>query len=322
MDYYVLRLHHHLEDFAVDLLQDDLASLGFESFETESSVLYDYIPAKGYVSGKELVDALLDSVVGIDSLEDALIPDQDWNAVWESQYDPVRFGNFCFVHAPFHEPSKDVLYNIEIEPKMSFGTAHHPTTALMIRFLEERPPCGERVLDMGCGTAVLAVLAAMQGAKAVVGIDIDEWAYRNAVENVSRNGFSPEAWPEGSIGNIGEVLPALSVQEGTDGRPSPADRKESGMGRLGPEHFAIVQGDASLLENVSFDRILANINRNILLRDIGRYAGCLRPGGLLYLSGFYLKDMELLEQECNGYRLFYRRHLSQESWAAMEFYKK
>ena len=66
----------------------------------------------------------------------------------------------------------------------------------------------------------------------------------------------------------------------------------------------------------------ANINRNILLRDIGRYAGCLRPGGLLYLSGFYLKDMELLEQECNGYRLFYRRHLSQESWAAMEFYKK
>lgn len=297
MNYYELRLQHHLEDFAVDLLQDDLATLGFESFETEEALLKAYIPAKEYEARKAEIDALLESITEIESRADELIPDQDWNAVWESQYEPVRFGDFCFVHAPFHAPIEEVRYNIEIEPKMSFGTAHHPTTSLMIRFLEENPPQGEDVLDMGCGTAVLGILAAMQGARSVDCIDIDEWAYRNAVENAIRNGFAAESFPEGTVGNIG------------------------GLGNHEPR-FRVFQGDAGLLDGARYDRIIANINRNILLRDMSRYAGCLRAGGLLYLSGFYLQDMEMLEQECNAHRLFYRKHLALDSWAAMEFYKK
>ncbi len=310
MNYYVVCLHHHLEDFAVDLLQDDLASLGFESFETEEALLKAYIPAKEYDDRKSDIDALLASVAEVEDRTDELIPDRDWNAVWESQYDPVRFGNFCLVHAPFHEPSKDVLYNIEIEPKMSFGTAHHPTTSLMIRFLEENPPKGEDVLDMGCGTAVLGILAAMQGAGSVDCIDIDEWAYRNAVENAIRNGFAAEAFPGGTVLNIGSL-----------GRQEVMQAMESSKACHKPR-FRVFQGDAGLLEGARYDRIVANINRNILLRDMSRYADCLQAGGLLYLSGFYLQDMELLEQECNAHRLFYRKHLVTDSWTAIEFYKK
>lgn len=303
MNYYELRLQHHLEDFAVDLLQDDLASLGFESFETEDGVFKAYAPAKEYEARKAEIDALLEPITEIESREDELIPDQDWNAVWESQYEPVRFGDFCFVHAPFHTPLKEVRYNIEIEPKMSFGTAHHPTTSLMIRFLEENPPQGESVLDMGCGTAVLGILAAMQGAVSVDCIDIDEWAYRNAAENAVRNGFPALVYPEGSVQNIGALSERLSS--------------------IVPDvRFRVFQGDAALLEGGRFDRIMANINRNILLRDMSHYADCLQNGGLLYLSGFYLQDMEMLEQECNAHRLFYRRHLASDAWVAMEFIKK
>lgn len=314
MDYYVLRLRHHLEQVAEDLLVDDLAALGFESFETEEGRLAAYIPAKAYGEKRQEIDGLLAGLSAIESRHEELIPDQDWNAVWESQYEPVRFGDFCFVHAPFHQALPEVEYNVEIEPKMSFGTAHHPTTALMIKFLEENPPQGEAVLDMGCGTAVLGILAAMQGARSVYAIDIDEWAYRNAVENAARNGFSPESYPHGRVRNLGEVPDSSFVDS-----PSPASRTPFSAGKA---CFRVFEGDAALLEGGVFDRILANINRNILLRDIERYSACLQKGGLLYLSGFYLQDMAMIEQECNARRLFYRRHLAEESWVAMEFIKK
>ena len=296
MNYYSVRLEHSLSEIETDLLTDDLAGLGFESFEsdgaesahTESAratqTLTAYIPAPAYGVARADIDTLLqDCGEKIITRTDTLIPDKDWNAEWEKSYTPVRFGDFCYVHAPFHQPLAQVRYNIEIEPKMSFGTAHHPTTSLMIRFLESEPPAGKRVLDMGCGTGVLGILSGMQGAESVLGIDIDEWAYRNALENVARNGLS--------------------------------------------ERMRIEQGDASNLQGREFDVILANINRNILLRDTAVYAACLPVGGVLYLSGFYRQDMDLLEKECNAHRLFYQKHIEKqdaggETWAAMKFLKK
>ena len=119
------------------------------------------------------------------------LPDKDWNEEWEKQHQPVLVeagnGKRIWVRAPFHEHRANVDYEIEIEPKMSFGTAHHATTYMMLSYVAELPMEGLRVLDMGCGTAVLGILAKMRGAAYVEGIDIDEWAYNNAIENVQRN---------------------------------------------------------------------------------------------------------------------------------------
>ncbi|MEG1763029.1 MAG: 50S ribosomal protein L11 methyltransferase [Bacteroidales bacterium] len=205
------------------------------------------------------------------------IKDENWNAVWESQYEPVLFGNYCFVHAPFHAPRKDVKYNIEIEPKMSFGTAHHPTTALIIEYISKEPLQGKRLLDMGCGTGVLAILASKEGASSVDAIDNDVWAYENTLENIERN-----------------HTPTIHVE----------------------------MGDASNLQAKEYDYIIANINRNILLRDITHYAACLPTGGILLLSGFYQEDIAKLEVECNKHRLFYVDYKTREKWAALKFIKK
>lgn len=282
MDYVSVCLRHALEQVPLDLLVDALGQAGFESFETEEGVLTAYIRHPDYERNKAEIEAVLAEYGPFAGREDTVIQDQDWNAVWESSYQPVRFDDFCFVHAPFHEPLREVKYNIRIEPKMSFGTAHHPTTALMIKFLQENPPMGEQVLDMGCGTGVLGILAAMQGAKSVTGIDVDEWAYRNALENVQANGFSEQ----------------------------------------GACPFSIRLGDARLLSGMKFDRIIANINRNILVGDMEAYSSALKAGGSLYLSGFYLDDMEIIERACNAHRLFYKQHHSQDNWAAMRFIKK
>lgn len=117
------------------------------------------------------------------------IEDQDWNRLWEENFTPIVVDGRIQVRAGFHEPLPGVEYEIIIEPKMSFGTGHHATTALMLRMVLDYADriCGKRVLDMGCGTGILAIMAAKVGAKEVTGIDIDEWAYRNAMENLRNN---------------------------------------------------------------------------------------------------------------------------------------
>ena len=113
--------------------------------------------------------------------------DKDWNAAWEANYEPVLIDDKCYIRAPFHPARPDVDYEIVIEPKMSFGTAHHATTAQMVSYLLETDVRGKAVLDMGAGTGVLAILAYMKGASPVTAIDNDEWAYRNGVENAHHN---------------------------------------------------------------------------------------------------------------------------------------
>ncbi|MEG2070496.1 MAG: 50S ribosomal protein L11 methyltransferase [Bacteroidales bacterium] len=112
---------------------------------------------------------------------------QNWNAIWESNYAPVLIADRCHIRAPFHEPKPFVDFEIVIEPKMSFGTAHHETTSLMIEYLLEEDLVGKKVLDMGAGTGILAILAYKKGAHPITAIDNDEWAYLNNIENNSRN---------------------------------------------------------------------------------------------------------------------------------------
>lgn len=173
-----------------DLLIDALGNDGpYDSFEETPNGL------KAYVPKAQFDESFLLSVFLSLSLTDATytvneMPDKDWNEEWERQHQPVLVEGFCWVHAPFHDKRQDVDYNIMIEPKMSFGTAHHATTYMMLTYLRDVELAGKSVLDMGCGTAVLAILAACRGAAQVDAVDVDEWAYRNALENVERNGVA------------------------------------------------------------------------------------------------------------------------------------
>lgn len=178
-------------DLARDLLIYSLGEDGpYDSFVETPKGLKAYVPTDAFSRGF-LEDALCElrrslPDVDVDCSVQSL-PDKDWNEEWERQHQPVLVDGAVWVRAPFHPHRSDVEYEIEIEPKMSFGTAHHPTTHLMLSLIRSLDVKGKRVLDMGCGTGILAILAAKCGAGETLAIDVDEWAYRNALENVARN---------------------------------------------------------------------------------------------------------------------------------------
>ncbi len=186
MNYIELKITNPGDQEKTDILIAEMAEKGFESFVEEDDHLLAYIPQKDYSAEMLLkIDAFQD--LDEEQVSFTVIEDQNWNAMWESNYPPVKIANRCFIHAPFHKPDPEADFNILVKPKMAFGTAHHETTAMMVELLLDEPVSGKRVLDMGCGTGVLAILAALKGAKDVTAIDNDEWAYQNALENAALN---------------------------------------------------------------------------------------------------------------------------------------
>jgi ribosomal protein L11 methyltransferase len=191
MEYIEMICHPSQGVHAAELLMAQLADAGFESFtENDNGTVSAFIQAPLYST--ELVSRLSSDefVEFLDSFRIERIADQNWNAVWESQYEPVLIDGRCSVRAPFHPRQAGIEFDIVIMPKMSFGTAHHETTKQMIQYLLSLYIEGKSLLDMGSGTAVLAILARMKGAKPVTAIDNDEWAYNNAMENVQSNNFA------------------------------------------------------------------------------------------------------------------------------------
>lgn len=171
-----------------DILIAELGEIGFESFvENEDGVL-------AYIQKNDWEESRIDEVEILKnenfeiSYKIKEIEQENWNATWEENFKPIQVDNACVVRAPFHD-APNVDYDIVIEPKMSFGTGHHETTFMMLKHILENDFTGKSVLDMGSGTGVLAILAAMKGATPVEAIDIDNWCYLNAKENVERNGF-------------------------------------------------------------------------------------------------------------------------------------
>jgi ribosomal protein L11 methyltransferase len=171
-----------------DILIAQLGDLGFESF-VESETGFDAYVAKHLWSD----NWNLNSVEGFDQVKveysKILIEDKNWNEEWEKNFDPILIGKECYIRATFHKPEPNFPFEIVIEPKMSFGTGHHQTTTMMVQLGLELGFEGKQVLDMGAGTAVLAILAGMKGAEPITAIDIDEWAFENAKENVAMNGY-------------------------------------------------------------------------------------------------------------------------------------
>lgn len=171
----------------VEILIAQLGAVGFESFvETEAGV-------DAYIPSPEFNEDLLDQVQILGSDEFQISYDRkeieqvNWNEEWEKNFQPILVDNICSIRAPFH-PKPEAAFDIVIEPKMSFGTGHHATTYLMIKLLLETDFMGKEVLDMGCGTGVLGILAELKGARKTTAIDIDNWSYLNALENAERNG--------------------------------------------------------------------------------------------------------------------------------------
>ena len=262
-------------DIQHDMLITMLAGFGFDSF------MDDAMGLKAYCSADNRDDLAVENLLLEPSFSDIHLlkveemPDKDWNELWEASYQPVVVNERCRVRAPFHEPDASFEFDLVIEPKMSFGTANHETTAQIIQLMLETDFQGKEVLDMGSGTAVLAILAKKLGAARTVAIDNDEWAYRNAFTNTELNGISD---------------------------------------------IEIVLGDASAIQG-SFDVVLANINRNILLRDMHLYVAAMRPDAHIFFSGFYTEDLESIKAEAERLGLRYCRHLSRNNWVAAEFVK-
>jgi len=262
---------------AMEILIAELGDLGFESFVEEEDGL------KAYIQGDDFKEEALSALFVMQNTEFSIsydiktIADENWNAKWESDYESVLIDNRCYIRAPFHPSKPEIEFEILIEPKMSFGTAHHETTSQMIQLLMAEEVSHKSVLDMGCGTAVLAVLAKLKKADRVVAIDNDEWAYNNASENVKVNGFS-------------DIL--------------------------------VQQGDAALLPGQTFDLILANINKNILLADMKSYSEALLKDGAILFSGFYEDDLNDIKARALEFGLSYDTHLVKNNWVAAKFIKK
>jgi ribosomal protein L11 methyltransferase len=260
---------------AFEILIAELGEVGFESFVENEDGITAYIQSQDYKEG------MLEDIQILNSDEFEIIYSSqeieqvNWNSEWEKNFQPISVEGKCTVRAPFHK-KPDTEFDIIIEPKMSFGTGHHATTHMMLQFILKDEWEGQQVLDMGCGTGVLAILAEKKGAAAVDAIDIDNWCSLNSVENAERNNC---------------------------------------------ENVSVYEGGAELLKGKSYDRIIANINMNILLEDIGIYSGCLNSGGKLYLSGFYTEDIPDIQAECTRNGLKPTEELERENWAALCFVK-
>lgn len=268
-----------------DLLVDTLGNEGpYESFVETKEGLKAYVQQADY-DAEWLADAVRDFPVALQYKVEEM-EDKDWNEEWEKGHQAVLVeynGGSVWVRAPFHPHRDDVNYELIIEPKMSFGTAHHPTTYMMLSYVAELDMQDKRVLDMGCGTAVLAILAKMRGASYVEGVDIDEWAFANARENAAANGVEIEL----KLGDASLLAPPIPPRGGTKG-------------------------------GENFDVIIANINRNILLADMDKYAAVLNVGGTLLLSGFYEADEAALVAKANGLGLSLHSKKTRDGWAALQ----
>ncbi len=279
MDYIEVKIAPRpYSDETADVLAALLASLGFDSFEKREEELWAYCP-EGAFCESELQALLAD--FPLPDIECpyrvARIETKNWNETWEQEaFDPIVLGDRCVIHAPADAGKVPACrYDITILPRMSFGSGHHETTSQLLEEILELPLTGKQVLDMGCGTAVLGILAAKCGASAVRAIDIDDWVCKAAEENVVLN-----------------AVPQVHVE----------------------------LGDAASLDGSGcYDFIFANINRNILLTDMGRYAGHLAVGGELLMSGFYEDDVPAIRACAENLGLTYRGRRERRNWVVIRF---
>jgi ribosomal protein L11 methyltransferase len=183
-----------------DITVAELGSEGYESFMDTDYGIKAYIREEHFdPSFLKRLTIFSSDEYGKTSYSTRLIKDTNWNEKWESEYQSISISDFCYIRSPFHPPGEKYQYEIIIEPKMSFGTGHHETTFLMLSRMKDLNFRDKAVLDLGCGTGILSILASMLGAAEITAIDTDEWAYKNSIENLQLNKIKNCRVIQGSI---------------------------------------------------------------------------------------------------------------------------
>lgn len=265
------------EEYQQDILIHTLGELGFDTFEEIDFGFKAYIPSANF-NQIEIDNHLMPlHEMFTFSYEVNIIPQKNWNEVWESNFKPIQIADQVYVRATFHQPHPNFKHEIVIDPKMAFGTGHHQTTAMILAYLLEIDLVNKDILDMGCGTGILAILASKLGAKSITAIDYDQLCYDSTFENAQLNHIS---------------------------------------------NIDVVVGSKEAIPNQQYDVILANINRNILLDQMERYAQVLKPDGIILFSGFFeTPDLDIITDEARKQGLKYIQHKKTDQWVAAKFIK-
>ncbi len=254
-----------------DLLTAELHQLGYESFLDTNDGFKAYQPLKNH--NPDILSELFERYALRTSFTSKKLSDRNWNEIWERTFEPIEIDDQCRIRASFHQKKDSFPYEIIIDPKMAFGTGHHETTRQVVRFQLQIDHVGKKVLDVGCGTGILSILAEMRGASSIFSLDNDPYAVSNTVDNKVLN----------SCQNI-------IVKEGT-------------VSMLSPES--------------SFDLILANINRNVLLSELSVYERHLNASGSLIISGFYTFDLPIIVKEIEAVGLHVVKQTAEQQWACL-----
>ncbi len=265
------------EQFLKEILIAELVDLGYDSFQEEEEQLLAFVVSETYDEAKvcELL-ARYQSMGVCSFIEAKPMPIKNWNEEWESNFDPVEIAGRIRIRAPFHESKPDFEHEILLMPKMAFGTGHHATTFQMLEQMLDFDFTDLSVLDYGCGTAVLALMAERLGAKEIFANDIDEWAVNNAKEILNDNKCTK---------------------------------------------VVVEKGEKDLFQNMRFDVVLANINKNVLLDSKPDLAKVLQAGGRLMMSGIFETDVEeMLDFYADTFQ--HLKTVQKDNWAVIHFNKK
>lgn len=244
-----------------------LSELGATGFEQNETQLIAYFEEGNFNSDE------VHGVLKKFAFSTTTVAEQNWNAVWESNFEPITVGNFCGVRAHFHQPIKNVQHEIVITPKMSFGTGHHATTFMMMEQMQAINFKDKEVFDFGTGTGILAILAEKLGAAKVTAIDNDAWSFENVQENIQKN-------------NCTKIEASLTEQ---------------------------------LPQHKSFDIVLANINKNVLLQYMDILKSCTKQNGLLLLSGLLASDENDIVSAYEKVNFKLQKQLTNKNWISLLF---
>ncbi|MFT5165895.1 MAG: ribosomal protein L11 methyltransferase [Saprospiraceae bacterium] len=269
MDYYKYQIICSPE--LAEILIAFLSEQPFDTFEETASGLDAFIAVAEDSEAVEVAMAALSTQFNF-QFEKELIKAQNWNKIWESNFQPIIVGDFCGIRADFHQLDKEVQHEIIINPKMAFGTGHHATTFMVIEHMKDLDFKNREVLDYGCGTGILAILAAKLGARQIEAVDIELASFENSLENAEINNISCINCVHGTLDNI--------------------------------------KGD-------TFDIILANINRNVILDSLSSLYKRLVKNGILIVSGFIEKDSALLLEATKSQGFLHLKTKNKDNWISM-----
>lgn len=258
----------------IDILVAELFEVGFDSFQ-EFDDGFD-----GSCEKEAFNQRSLESILANYEGTSYIIKEEEkinWNKEWENNYDPIIVEDNCLVRATFHEIKEHYEYEIIVNPKMSFGTGHHATTYQILAHQMNLDHGNKKVLDVGSGTGILAIMAAKRGAHKIIATDIDDWCIQNSLENFSLNSI---------------------------------------------DKIQMIKGQIDLVDDDNFDIIIANINKNVLLDQMDKYAIRLASKGNLILSGFYSSDMKDLDEKAVSLGLIKGPETVRDNWSMATFIKQ